>query len=91
MRALAAATIFSRTALSCCLAPRGGLVKISRSSRETTVDDDAGRRGGAEHLLGLPLELRLGHPDGHHAGQTFEDVLLGHAVVAGPEQPGLTQ
>ena len=28
--------------------------------------------GGAEHLLGLALELRLGEPDGDHRGEAFE-------------------
>ncbi len=55
------------------------------------MGDDAGGRGGAEHLLRLALELRLGHPDRHHAGQALGDVVLGDGVVAVFQQAGLTQ
>ena len=52
------------------------------------LGDDPGRGRGAEHLLGLPLELRLGQPDGDDRGQALQHVFLGHRLVAVLEQPG---
>ena len=50
--------------------------------------DDLGGGRGAEHLLGLPLELRLGQPDGDHRDQALERILDGHRLVAVLQQPG---
>ena len=50
--------------------------------------DDARDRRRAEHLLGLPLELRLGQPHRHHRGQAVEHVVLDDLVVALLEQAG---
>ena len=47
--------------------------------------DDATHLRGAQHLLGLPLELRLGQAHRHDRGQPFEDVVLGHRVLTGPQ------
>ena len=44
--------------------------------------DDRAHRRGAEDLLGLALELRLGQPDRHDGRQAGEDVLLLDLVAA---------
>src|SRR6516165_5733703 len=69
MRACAAAITFSSSARACCLAPRGD-----------HLEHDLGRGRGAEDLLGLTLELRLGQPDGDHRHQALEHVFLDHAA-----------
>ena len=51
--------------------------------------DDGAHRRGAEDLLGLALELRLGQPDRHDGGQAGEDVLLLDLVAADLEPPGV--
>ena len=43
---------------------------------------------GAEDLLGLALELRLGQPHRHHGGQALEDVVLDDVVVVDLEHLG---
>ena len=44
--------------------------------------DDRAHRRGAEHLLGLALELRLGQADRQHGGQAGQHVVLLELVVA---------
>ncbi|CAM5503630.1 hypothetical protein KAURM247S_01557 [Kitasatospora aureofaciens] len=48
-------------------------------------DDPVGRRG-AQHLLGLALELRLGEPDGDHGGEALGGVVLGDVVLGDAQQ-----
>src|ERR1700693_3296533 len=55
---------------------------LSRCSRA------AMRALAAEHLRGLPLELRFGHPDRDHRDQALLRILLGHGLVAVLQQPG---
>ena len=74
-RARAALTAFSMMARA-----TGGC--SSRYVAEMLVDDrldDALDLGVAELGLGLPLELRLAHLDGQHAGEPFADVVAGQA------------
>ena len=55
--------------------------------RRDHLAHDAARRRGAEHLLGLALELRLGQPDRDHRGQALEHVVLDDVGVVDLEQP----
>ncbi len=86
-RARDALTTFSSTARACCLATPPFDSRNAPSSVSTTLVDDLGDRRRAEHLLGLPLELRLGQPDGHDRGEALEHVVLDD-LLAGLEQPG---
>ena len=63
------------------------LEEVAELGGDHLADDLRGRRG-AEHLLGLALELRLGQPDGDDRRQALEHVLLDDRVVAGLQQPG---
>ena len=60
--------------------------KAPISARHDLRDDPRGRRG-AEDLLGLPLELRLGQPDRDDRGHALEHVVLGDIGLAGLHQP----
>ena len=73
-----AATTFSSTAPHLLLLRRAwstsrALVQLLAPPPARTM---RAHRRGAEHLLGLPLELRLGQPDRHDGGEPVEDVLL---------------
>jgi hypothetical protein len=79
-RALIRAFI-SETTFSSRTAPLSLLVALGRGEAggELLLDDlgdDGSDRRGAEDLLGLTLELRLGQPDGDDGGQPGEDVVL---------------
>ena len=67
---------------ACALSPR--LVEV-RQRLELLGHDVAPRsrdgRRGAEHLLGLALELRLGQPDGDDGGEPLEHVVLDDVVL----------
>ena len=53
------------------------------------VGDDRARRRRAEHLLRLPLELRLGQAHREDGGEAGEHVVLLELVVAGLQSPGV--
>lgn len=53
-------------------------------------DDPVGRRG-AEHLLGLALELRLGQTYGDHCGEALQRVVLDDVVLGDAKQLGGAQ
>ena len=58
---------------------------------ELGADDlahDRARGRGAEHLLGLALELRLGQPHGDDRGQALEDVVLDDVGLGDLERLG---
>ncbi len=89
MRDFISETTFSSSSADCALSPRLVEVRRAVSSCLDDLGDDGAHRVGAEDLLGLPLELRLGQPhrdDGGHAG---EDVVLLRLVVADLEPPGV--
>ncbi len=79
-----AATTFSSSSAACAFSPRLVEVSSAVSSVATTRGDDAAHGGGAEHLLGLALELRLGQPHRDDGGQALEDVVLLDLVVLEP-------
>ena len=61
--------------------------------RHLGLDDpahDPTHRRGAEHFLGLPLELRFGQTHGDDCRQPFQDVVLDD-VIGTLEQPGALQ
>ena len=64
----------------------------SRSSAPQLARSPPARRSGggrgAEHLLGLALELRLGQPDRDDRGEALEHVVLDDGLVAVLQQPG---
>jgi hypothetical protein len=76
-------TLSSRSA-DCALSSR--LVEVSRavSSCSTTRATIARTAGGAEHFLGLALELRLGQAHRDDRGQPGEDVVLVDLVGSRP-------
>ena len=87
MRDFISETTFSSSSAACALSPR--LVDVEPVGQLLLDDlgDDGAHGVGAEHLLGLALELRLGQAhrdDGGHAG---EDVVLLGLVVADLEPP----
>ena len=67
-----------------------GLLLLAALGRDQPLGelllDDPGHDGahgvGAEHLLGLALELRLGQPHGDHRGQARQGVVLLELVAA---------
>ena len=68
---------------------RGALGR-GEERRQLALDrlgDQPGDRRGAEHLLGLALELRLGQPDGDDRGHALQHVVLDD-LLAGLQQPG---
>ncbi len=80
---------FSRTRAACCFSPR--LVEVRWRVRPLLDDlgHDAAHGVGAEDLLGLPLELRLGEPDRDDGGEAGEDVVLLDLVRADLEPAGV--
>ena len=64
IRDFISATTFSSSSAACAFSPR--LVEVEQRGQLLLDDlgDDGAHGGGAEHLLGLALELRLGQPDG---------------------------
>ena len=69
------------------LGPLGGGEELLQLGRHHLAYDGA-RGGGAEDLLGLALELRLGQPHRHHGGHPLEDVVLDDVVVVDLERLG---
>jgi hypothetical protein len=65
-----------------------GALEVGTELRAHHIRDDLGGGRGAEHLLGLPLELRLGQPDRDDRDQALEHVLLDDGLVAVLQQPG---
>ena len=61
-------------------------VRNAFSSLLDDLGDDPRHGRGAEDLLGLALELRLGQADGHDRGEAGEDVVLVDRVVVDLEQ-----
>ena len=57
------------------------------SSCSTTRETMRAHGVGAEHLLGLALELRLGQADGDDGGEAREDVVLLDLVVLADLEP----
>ena len=82
IRVRAAAATFSRMALAWVLSPRSGRgeQRLELLAHDACHDPRGGR--GAEHLLGLALELRLGQPDGDDRGQALEHVVGDHVVLS---------
>ena len=81
MRALDAATTFSRTARTCCFCAALGAVERLLQLPADDLGDDPGGRRGAEDLLGLALELRLRQAHGDDRGEALEDVVLDDVVL----------
>ena len=82
-------TTFSSSRAACCLVAALGR---GEPRGELLLDDpgDDGPHGvGAEHLLGLALELRLGQPHGDDRGEAGEDVVLLELVGADLEPAGV--
>ncbi len=67
------------------LGPLGRAEELLQLRRHHLAYDGA-RGGGAEDLLGLALELRLGQPHRHDRGEPFEDVVLDHVGVVDLER-----
>ncbi len=88
MRAFISATTLSSSREVCVLSSRLGEAKRAFSSLVTTFATICAHGGGAEHLLGLPLELRLGHAHGEDGGEPRQDVVLLELVVAEPSAGG---
>ena len=81
IRVLEAPTTFSISSLAWAFSARLVEVRNFFSSAETTLRTTAARGRGAEDLLGLALELRLGQPHRHDRREPLEDVVLDHVVV----------
>ena len=71
IRVLAAAATFSSSARACCLVPRAARLEERPELPGHHLAHDPGRGRGAEHLLGLPLELGLRQPDRDHRGEAL--------------------
>ena len=91
MRVGPALAIFSSTPRAIGLSLR--LAEVRKSLNEFSTTRATIRVGGrgAQDLLGLALELRLGQPDGDHRGQALEDVVADHVVVVDLQQLGRPQ
>ena len=70
------------------LGAAGRGLEVGGELRAHHLRHDLGGGRGAEHLLGLPLELRLGQPDRDDRDQALEHVLLDDGLVAVLQQPG---
>ena len=88
IRVLDAPTTFSMTSLAWAFSARLVEVRNFFSSADDHLAYDGARGRGAEDLLGLALELRLGQPDRDHGGQALEDVVLDHVGVVDLERLG---
>ena len=82
-----APTTFSITSLAWAFSARLVEVRNAFSSARDDLAYDAARGRGAEDLLGLALELRLGQPHRDHGGQALEHVVLDDVGVVDLEQP----
>jgi hypothetical protein len=89
IRAFISETTFSSSSACMSLVVALGRGEAGVELLLDTLATTARHRRGAEDLLGLTLELRLGQPDGDDCGQPGEDVVLLDLVGADLEPAGV--